>query len=123
MDKFIPAIEKIVGAKIIQDIKELKTTNIETYSARSIVPIPPFLLETIGSTIRASTGEIEVIFSETIREIRRFDEQLEASKYQVEKTEDSCGGLRQWIFLSMKNKIKLITILGCCEEKVQNYYK
>ena len=79
--------------KTIQDIKDLEKTNIETYSARNIVLIPPFLLETVESTMRVSTVDSKAVLVEIVREIHRFDEHPDRLRFPVEKANDSCANL------------------------------
>ena len=104
-DEYIPTIETILEVKSIRDIENLETTNIETISARSIIPIPPFLLNTIESTIRASQGNSKAVLLETVKEIHTFNEDRDAQGNLTKRAKDSCIDLLLWLYLSSNKKI------------------
>ena len=123
-DEFIPTTYSTLEVTSIRDIEELKMTNVGTISARSIIPIPPFLLEIIKSTIRALRGDSRAVLLETVKEIERFNNELNTRTLPaVEKARDSCIDLFLWLYLSVNHKIKPTPILGCCKETVKNYYE
>ena len=70
----VPKRNEIMNCKDVEDIKKLTPSTTQSIRTRNFLPVPPFLVNVIESTILISGGDAKVILKEVITSIKMFNE-------------------------------------------------
>ena len=65
--------EDVLNCTTIEDIDNLEDNPTSSYRARNFIPIPPFLMQTVASSISANQGNAKKILLEVASVIKIFD--------------------------------------------------
>lgn len=121
-DEPVPTKENIMNIRNIHDIENTQVSDEKKISLRNFIPIPPFLLKEIDSTIGATQGDSRCVLLKAIDMIGEFDKAVDENGGVVEKAIDTCGDLLIWLYLVIQGKVETTPLLGCCDEMVREYY-
>ncbi len=122
-DQSVPKIEDIMKATTMDEINNLVPEESIKFTARSVIPIPPFLLEIMDTSINASRGCSKMTLLEVIDAIKDYDSNIiSIGGITLEKAQDSCDHLLHWLYLVSQEKITHTPTMGCCDETVREYY-
>jgi hypothetical protein len=69
----VPTPTSILAITSVEDIDGLTDGVTTTYKPRNFIPIPPFLMHSINSTIATSRGDAKTILVEVVNAIKEFD--------------------------------------------------
>jgi hypothetical protein len=89
---------------------------------RNFVPIPPFLLDRINTTIDLTDGNGIAVLLAVIEEITDYDDtvvdkEVSDDESQTEDVQTSCIDIVYWLYLTMKGKIYSTPTLGELQTK------
>ena len=90
-DASVPDIEDILKANTIEDINNLKNSPNDKFSARNVIPIPPFMLERLDQVIQKNKGQCKLALLAAIERVRTFDNVTDGiTERGVETARSSC---------------------------------
>ena len=121
-DTSVPEIEDLLNAKTIEDINNLQLSTTKRFSARNVIPIPPFMLDKLDETIRKHRGLCKLVLLTAIKSIKEFDTATSTIK-ETEPAASSCEDIIYWLFLASKNKIYSVPTMGCIETEVHDHFR
>ena len=123
-DASVPDIEDILKVNTIEDINNLQNSPNEKFSARNVIPIPPFMLEKLDQVIQKNKGQCKLALLAAIESVRTFDRATEdITEIGVETARSSCRDILYWLFLANKNKIYSVPTMGCIEVEVHDHFR
>ena len=110
----VPKPDDIYGAKTVSDIENVNVNDSCEFLPRNVIPIPPFLLNRISSTIERTDGNGIAVLLAVIEEITDYDDTVvDNEEPQTEDARTSCIDIVYWLYLTMKGKIYSTPTLGC----------
>lgn len=95
----VPTWTSLTGASSAADIRGLQTGS-EKYKARAIIPVPPFLLESVQRIIEQRNGDIHEMILTVVQTITAYDTIHSTDTDQEEKAKEACKDLVHWLVLA-----------------------
>ena len=102
----IPRKDDILNCVTSDDVKALVESNTVSYRARNFIPIPPFLMQVVVSTIVANQGNAMKILLEVISAIKTFDANFSSDGDYKEKATTECKPLLFWLYVAVKGSLE-----------------
>ena len=123
-DNQVPTVEDLMAIRSPNEIDRLQVSPALSYTARNIIPIPPFMINRLSLTIQATQGDSKAVLIEAINSMREFDDEMSRIVgEEIESAKDSCRDLIFWLFLVTKNKVYSTPMIACCDVRVQSHFK
>ena len=124
----VPKPDDIFAAKTRTDIEKLIPNDDHEYFPRNFVPIPPFLLNKVNTTLELTEGNGLATLLAVIEEIVDYDDTIidnesEDNNDQTENARESCINLVYWLWLAVKSKIYAIPTLGCSNRTMRDFMR
>ena len=121
----VPKPDDIFAAKTRTDIENLVPNDDHKFFPRNFVPIPPFLLNKVNTTLERTEGNGMATLLAVIEEIVDFDDTIidnesEVDNDQTEDARESCIDLVYWLWLTTKSKVYAIPTLGCSNRAMRD---
>ena len=92
--------EDIMNCSSLQDVKDLKGSASQSIRARNFIPVPPFLVKTLGASIAVNKDDTYQIFFDVITAIKEFDEAHKNDAEFKEKAATKCKQLLHWLYVA-----------------------
>ena len=92
--------EDIMNCSCLQDVKDLKESASQSIRARNFIPVPPFLVRTLGKSIAVNKEDTYKIFFDVITAIKEFDETHKDDEEFKEKAATKCKQLLHWLYVA-----------------------
>ena len=118
----VPTMTHMLAVSSIEDVDTLVVGPRTTYTPRNFIPIPPFLLEIVSSSISNSNGNSKNILIEAAREIKHFDTIHANDQEYEEKAKSKCKDLLAWLFLVGMNVVHKVPTMGCNNKQIIDYF-
>ena len=120
----VPLIEDYMKIKSKNNLKNLKASvNGLYYTARYLIPVPPFMLHELNVAVLESDGDSKEVFVAAIKVIKEFDVHVDKIRdNQIEKAKDSCIKLLHWLFLASKGMKNSIPTVACSVRGVKRHF-
>ena len=109
----IPVVNHLFAATTVDEVNALTNGQQTTYLPRNFIPVPPFLIDSISSTIKDNDGSATMVFLEVVKEIKNFDTAHASDQEYKEKAKQKCKDLLAWLYLVIKDKVQAIPSIGC----------
>ena len=114
----VPKPDNIFAARTRTDIENLVQDNNHQFFPQNFIPIPPFLLNKLNTTLELTKGNGMATLLAVIEEIVEFDDTTidnddENDNDQREDARESCIDLVYWLWPTTKRKIYATPTLGC----------
>ena len=121
----VPSVTQILAVTSIENVDGLTDSATVTYKPRNLIPIPPFLLETIQTSISKSNGNSKPILVECVKAIKDFDTKHANDTTYEDKARAKCKDILFWLYLvsSGNAAIDAVPVTGCNNEKVAEELK
>ena len=111
----VPTITSLLGIKKEEDINTVAAGTRSTYKPRNVIPVVPFLVDVINSTIQGANGSAKTVYVAVVTEIKRFDaEKADDDTYQ-DKAKTKCKDILQWLYLVAREStaVDATPVTGC----------
>lgn len=120
-----PTPTNLHGITTIANVNELELSATITYKPRNFIPIPPFLLDTIQTTIEKHNGNALQVLLQSVLAIATFDTNHADDDDYTDKAKTTCRDLLFWLYLvgTDSNSIKSTPAIGCSNIAVATYFK
>ncbi len=103
----VPTPTSILAITSVEDVDGLADGATTTYKPRNFIPIPPFLMHSINSTIATSRGDAKTILVEVVNAIKEFDFVNAPDIDYVDSAKAKCKPLLFWLYLAGKDDIAI----------------
>ena len=116
----IPTNSQLFGLSSVDQVDGLSTSSRNKFLPRNFIPIPPFLLSSVHEAIGKSNGDAKVVLTESVREIKKFDDDHNDDHEFVDKAKDKCKAFVFWLYLVSQNSdtIAATPTISVSNEKV-----
>ena len=116
----VPTINHVLGAKTVEEVNNLTISATVTYCPRNLIPIPPFLLETIAKAIGEAKGDARVVLTKCSETIKQFDTDHNTDENYKDKAKQKCKDIVNWIYLvcSESEAIEAVPTMACNDTKL-----
>ena len=120
----VPTPTSILGITSVADIDGLQDGQTTTYKPRNFIPVPPFLIQAINSTIAVSRGDANAILVEVVNAIKEFDTVHAIDAEYTDAAKTKCKPLLYWLYLAGKDNeiIKQIPSMVCSNARLANSF-
>ena len=118
----IPETDSFLQVQDLNQLDQLIASNDKKYTARNVIPVPPFMLSKISDIIQEFSGDSKRILLGVIQCVREFDEENEALE-EVEQAKISCQDLLSWLYLATKNKVYSVPMIACSDVTIQRHFQ
>ena len=121
----VPSIQDYMKVSTLADLRKIRPAKDSCYTARNIIPVPPFMLVKVNEAMLDFDGDsLEVLYA-AIKVIKEFDAELDGDEElkTVTKAEDSCEDILHWLYLVTKGKINSTPTVGCSIREVRKHFK
>ena len=92
--------EDIMNCSSLQDVKDLKESTSQSIQARDFIPVPPFLVKTLGDSIAVNKDDTYKIFFDDITAIKKFDDAHKDDAEFKEKVVTKCKQLQHLLYVA-----------------------
>ena len=114
--------EDIMNCSSLQDVENLQASASQSIRARNFIPVPPFLVRTLGDSIASNKANTNKILLDVILKIKEFDEAHKDDAEFVEKAATKCKMFLHWLYVACTddddNGIAQIQIAICANEVI-----
>ena len=120
-----PTATVLNGVSTMDQVENLELSVSITYKPRNFIPVPPFLLETIQSTIENHNGNAKQVLLKCAQAITEFDTSHTNDAEYVDKAKTKCKELLYWLYLvgDESTSIKATPLIGCSNTVVATHFK
>jgi len=119
----VPKIKDYKNISSVDEYSHLKTSKDTYFIARNFIPIPPFMIYEINESILEHDGDSKQVFIKAIKAVQEFDNRTEEFEDKIiEKAEDTCVDLLNWLFLASKGKINSTQTIACSVKEVRTHF-
>ena len=122
-DSFVPEVDDIMRVTSISKIDHLQISISMKFTARNILPIPPFMVNRLSMTIQETLRDNKAVLLEAINLIREFNKEMHKIGETVEDAKNSCKDLLFCLFLINRNKVYSVPMIACCNIRMQSHFK
>ena len=111
----VPTTTALMGIKTSAEFDTITVGTRRTYTPRNFIPVIPFLVGTISTTISKTDGSAKEVYLEVLKAIKEFDSKHASDNEYVDKAKNKCLEMIQWLFLvaTKSNAIEATPITGC----------
>ena len=119
--------ERIMNCSTLEMVSELVDSDTQSLRARNFIPIPPFLIRPIATSIDSNKGNPGKILFDVIQAIKDFDEAHKDDASFTEKAAIKCKLFLHWLYVATKddaeNGIAQIQFAPCSDEGLMSNAK
>jgi len=90
----------------IEMVHALVDSDTQTIRARNFIPVPPFLIGPISTSIDSNKGNPVAVFLDVIKAIKAFDDLNKEDTSFTEKAATKCKLLLHWFYVAMNNEVE-----------------
>ena len=92
--------EDIMNCASLHDVENLQASASQSIRARNFIPVPPFLVKTLGDSIAVNKSNTNKVFLDVILAIKEFDEAYKDDADFKEKAATKCKILLHWLYVA-----------------------
>ena len=120
-----PTSTTLNGLTSIEDVEALELSATISYKPRNFIPIPPFLLSTIHTTISSQNGNAKQVLLKSSQAIQAFDAAYSDDDDYSNKAKAKCKDLLFWLYLvgTNSNTIDATPVIGCSNDSVAQKFR
>jgi hypothetical protein len=93
-----------------------------SYKPRNYIPIPPFLLDTISTSISKFKGNSKQVKVDVVQAIKDFDNLYTNDNDYKDKAKTNCKDILSLLFLVIADKIQIIPTMGCVNIELIDHF-
>ena len=119
-DTPVPAIANVLGVQDSDAVDGLAVSATVKFRPRNFIPIPPFLLDTIHSTIELEKGDTKAVLINVAKKVKEFDTENAGKEEYKDKAKSKCKDMLYWLYLVAVNSdaIRAENTIGCSNDGV-----
>ena len=92
--------EDIMNCASLHDVENIQASASQSIRARNFIPVPPFLVKTLGDSIAVNKSNTNKVFLDVILAIKKFDEAYKDDADFKEKAATKCKILLHWLYVA-----------------------
>ena len=109
----IPTTSHLLNVTSVDEIDALVVGQTTTYRPRNFVPVPPFLLDIIDSTISSTAGDTKHVLIQTAQAIKEFDITHAGDVTYTDRAKSKSKDILAWLYLVIHDRITATQTMGC----------
>ena len=98
-DTAVPAIANLLNAKTKEEVEAITVSTTVKYRGRNVIPVPPFLLQTVHDVISEDNGDARVMLVKAAERVKEFDTTHANDTDYKDKAKTKCNDFLNWLFL------------------------
>ena len=120
-DTAVPAMANLLNVKSKEEVDALTVSATVKYRARNVLPVPPFMLDSIQEVVEDKNGEAREMLVKTAEAIKEFDTKHASDTSYGDKAKTKCKDLLYWLYLvsADSNAIAPVNVIVCTNPKVK----
>ena len=109
----IPTASHLLNVSSIDDVNALVVGQTTSYRPRNFVPIPPFLLNTLTTTIKEHDGDSKQALIDCAQAIKDFDTLHSGDDDYTDKAKSKSKDILAWLYLVLHDRITATPTMVC----------
>ena len=113
-----PTPTQVLAVSSVTEVEALTDSATVTYKPRNLIPIPPFLIETVQKSISISNGNSKLLLVDCVKSIKDFDTLHAQDEDYTDKARSKCKDILLWLFLAGKDSPAIDAVQSmCCQDE------